>query len=116
MQIGRFFSFQKGRVGQYLSPRVLVVRSPFQVSPTICYFGFDHLKQAQTFAQSLAKIGATFQMRRSQVMPQSYEIQLRGHRDLARTLAYWERRGARRTAEGTLTPSSIGVSKAAIAA
>lgn len=95
MKMGRFFSFQQGRVGQYLSPRVLVVRSPFRVAvPDVCYLGFDHLKQAQKFAQNLARIGARFQMRRSQVMSQDYEIRLRGHSDLARTLAYWERRDA----------------------
>lgn len=117
MQIGRFFSLQRGRVGQYLSPRVLVVRSPFQAAPTICYFGFEHLKQAQTFAQRLARLGANFQVRRSQVMPQNYEIRLRGHSDLALTLAYWERQGARRTTlQGSLTPDSTGVSSRAIAA
>lgn len=94
MQVGRFFSFQPGRVGQYLSPRVLVVRSPFRAAPDVCYLGFDHFKQAQTFAQSLARRGIQFQIRRSQVMPQSYEIRLPGHSDLARTLAYWERRDA----------------------
>lgn len=93
MQVGRFFSFQPGRVGQFLSSRVLVVRSPFRaVSADVCYLGFDHLNQAQKFAQKLAWSGANFQLRRSQVMPQRYEICLRGHRDLARTLAYWDRR------------------------
>lgn len=117
MQIGRFFSLQQGRVGQYLSPRVLVVRSPFKAAPTICYFGFEQLKQAQTFAQKLARMGARFQIRRSQVMPQSYEICLRGHSDLAGTLAYWERQGARRTVlQGSLTLDSIGVPSRAIAA
>jgi hypothetical protein len=117
MQLGRFFSLQQGRVGQYLSPRVLVVRSPFRVAPTVCYFGFDHLKQAQTFAQSLARLGAHFQMRRAQVMAQHYEIRLRGHSDLARTLAYWERQGTQRaTAKSKSTLSSTVVSKAAIAA
>ncbi|XHX80781.1 MAG: hypothetical protein RBJ76_12865 [Stenomitos frigidus ULC029] len=94
MQIGQFFSFQPGRVGQYLSPRVLVVRSPFRTTPDVCYLGFDHFKQAQTFAQTLARRGFRFQMRRSQVMPQSHEIRLPGHSDLARTLAYWDRRDA----------------------
>lgn len=103
MQVGRFFSLQQGRVGQYLAPRVLVVRSPFRVaSPTVCYFGFDQLKQAQTFAQKLANMGANFQVRRSRIMPQAYEIRLRGHSDLARTLAYWERQGERRA----MLPSS----------
>lgn len=97
MQIGRFFSLRQGRVGQYLARRVLVVRSPFRAaSPTLCYFGFDHLKQAQTFAQKLASMGASFQIRRSRIMPHAYEIQLRGHYDLAQTLAYWERQGEQR--------------------
>lgn len=122
MQLGRFFSLQQGRVGQYLAPRVLVVRSPFRAaSPTICYFGFDHLKQAQTFAQTLARMGASFQIRRSHMMPQAYEIRLRGYSDLARTLAYWERQGERRamrpnsTASAQTSPQS-GNEKRAIAA
>ena len=118
MQIGRFFSLQQGRVGQYLSPRVLVVRSPFRAAvPDVCYLGFDHLKQAQTFAQSLARIGAGFQIRRSQVMPQSYEVRLRGHSDLARTLAYWDRRETGRTgAKDSPTSRHSGTSAGAIAA
>jgi hypothetical protein len=92
MQIGRFFALQRGQVGQFLSPRVLVVRTPFRPSPgDICYFGFDRLRQAQKFANYLADLGYTFQIRRSQVMPQSYEIRLAGHSDLARTLAHWDR-------------------------
>lgn len=114
MQVGRFFSLRQGRVGQYLSPRVLLVRSPFKAAPTVCYFGFDQFKQAQTFAQSLAKFGANFQLRRAQVMPQSYEIRLNGHSDLARTLAYWERQGAQRAI--AQNPSATGVSNDAIAA
>ncbi|XGV99919.1 MAG: hypothetical protein ACAF41_13425 [Leptolyngbya sp. BL-A-14] len=97
MQVGRFFSLKQGRVGQYLASRVLVVRSPFRAaSPILCYFGFDQLKQAQTFAQTLARMGASFQIRRSRIMPQAYEIRLRGHSDLARTLAYWERQSEQR--------------------
>lgn len=118
MQVGRFFSLQQGRVGQYLAPRVLVVRSPFRVaSPTICYFGFDHLKQAQTFAQKLASIGASFQIRRSRIMPQAYEIRLRGHGDLARTLAYWERQSERRMMpSASQAPSQSGDGTGVIAA
>ncbi|MBW4472785.1 MAG: hypothetical protein KME45_20780 [Stenomitos rutilans HA7619-LM2] len=118
MQIGRFFSLQQGRVGQYLAPRVLVVRSPFRAfSPTVCYFGFDHLKQAQTFAQKLASIGASFQIRRSRIMPQAYEIRLRGHSDLARTLAYWERQSDRtRRSSNSQTPSHQRIERSAIAA
>lgn len=92
MQVGRFFSLQQGRVGQFLSARVLVVRRPFQRSSSeVCYFGFDRLNQAQKFAQYLAAQGYRFQMRRSQRMPQNYEIRLQGHSDMARTLAYWDR-------------------------
>ncbi|HEY9897421.1 MAG TPA: hypothetical protein V6D34_18750 [Candidatus Sericytochromatia bacterium] len=98
MQVGQFFSFQPGRVGQYLSPRVLVVRSPFRATPDVCYLGFDHFKQAQTFAQSLARRGIKFQIRRSQVILQQYEIRLHGCSDLARTLAYWDRRDVGLTA------------------
>ena len=92
MQVGRFFSLQQGRVGQYLSARVLVVRCPFVPNfGDVCYFGFDRLNQAQKFAQYLASMGYRFQMRRSQLMPQSYEVRLQGHSDIARTLAYWDR-------------------------
>lgn len=92
MQIGRFFSLQRGRVGQYLSSRVLVVRTPFQspVQPC-CYFGFEQLSQAQKFTQNLARKGFRFQLQRSTLMPQRFEVQLQGHTDLARTLAYWDR-------------------------
>ncbi|MGI0486833.1 hypothetical protein ACN4EK_15435 [Pantanalinema rosaneae CENA516] len=94
MQIGRFFSLSEGRVGQFLSPRVLLVRTPFRPlarQQEVCYFGFDRLNQAQKFTQNLALAGYSFQLRRSQVMPQPYEVRLPGHRDLARTLAYWDR-------------------------
>jgi hypothetical protein len=100
MQVGRFFSLQQGRVGQYLSPRVLVVRRPFRESnAAVCYFGFEQVSQAQKFAQFLARAGFQYQLRRSEVMPQSYEIRLPGHTDLARTLAYWERQDNQRQPE-----------------
>lgn len=98
MQIGRFFSLQQGRVGQYLSPRVLVVRSPFQRlpkaggPPTACYFGFEKLSKAQDFAKYLAGLGYMFQLRRGLMLPQfAYEVALAEHIDLARVLAYWDR-------------------------
>ena len=98
MAIGQFFSLNQGRVGQYLSPRVLVVRAPFQpVSRTgepneFCCFGFESLKQAQNFGQSLARMGMEFQLRSSQMMPDHpYEVVLTGSAELARTLAYWNR-------------------------
>ncbi|MBD2076539.1 hypothetical protein H6F86_22155 [Phormidium sp. FACHB-592] len=117
MQVGQFFSFQPGRVGQYLSPRVLVVRSPFRAASDVCYLGFDQFKQAQTFAQSLARRGIRFQIRRSQVMPQQYEIRLHGRSDLARTLAYWDRRDAElNVAQDGQTAYRSGVSTGVIAA
>jgi hypothetical protein len=73
MQMGRFFSIGKGQVGQYLSPRVLVVRTPFQNAvkhKENCYFGFEKLSQAQKFAQILARSGRSFQLRSSQVLDQ----------------------------------------------
>jgi hypothetical protein len=92
MKIGRFFSLQQGRVGQYLSSRVLVVHRPFRANfVEVCYFGFDRFNQAQKFAQYLAARGYSFQLRRSQRLPQNYEVRLQGHSDLAQTLAYWDR-------------------------
>ncbi|NJR50876.1 MAG: hypothetical protein HC780_16205 [Leptolyngbyaceae cyanobacterium CSU_1_3] len=94
MKIGRFFSLQKGQVGQYLSPRVLVIRTPFQlIKPQeFCYFGFETITQAQKFAQRLTIAGYAFQLQKSQVLTQfAYEIKLLGHRDLAKSLAYWDR-------------------------
>jgi hypothetical protein len=103
MQIGRFFSLQQGRVGQYLSPRVLVVRSPFQKLPKLggsaaaCYFGFDKLNKAQSFAKYLSGLGYSYQLRRGQMLPQyAYEIALRDHTDLAKVLAYWDRMDGKR--------------------
>ena len=110
MRIGQFFSLQQGRVGQYLSPRVLVVRMPFRPSAgDVCYFGFDRLNQAQKFAHYLATMGCNFQLRRSQSMPQPYEVRLVGHRDLARTLAYWDRLDHQQTAtpQPTVRPTQV---------
>ncbi len=36
-------------------------------------------------------MGLTFQLRRSQILPQSYEICLKGNSDLAKKIAYWDR-------------------------
>ncbi len=95
MQIGRLFSAGKGQVGQYLSPRVLVVRTPFQKPvrhKETCYFGFEKLSQAQKFAQTLARSNHSFQVRSGQVLPQfPYEIKLSGDSGTARVLAYWDR-------------------------
>lgn len=92
MQIGRFFSLGQGRVGQYWSPRVLVVRLPFQppdsAHPSFCCLGFHHLRQAQTFARTLASQGIIGHLRRGQLIPgYAYEVILANHPDLAHTLA-----------------------------
>jgi hypothetical protein len=108
MKIGRFFSFQKGQVGQYLSPRVLVVRTPFQlIKPQeFCYFGFETITQAQKFAQRLTIAGHAFQLQKSQVLTQfAYEIKLLGHRDLAKSLAYWDRQDYKQFALDATTSS-----------
>jgi hypothetical protein len=121
MQIGRFFSLQQGRVGQYLSPRVLVVRSPFRAAPPtgepkdFCCFGFDGLRQAQKFLQSLAHLGLRCQIQQRQWLSHcAYEVVLPGQTDLARTLAEWDRRdlrldrqaGRRRTQPSSGMPES----------
>lgn len=99
MKIGRFFSLGNGRVGQYLSPRVLVVRTPFQKTlpdgkiREFCCFGFENLSQAQKFARSLANLGLRYQLRVSQLLADCpYEVVLKEHANLAQTLAYWDRR------------------------
>ncbi|MCU0549085.1 MAG: hypothetical protein MUC48_07035 [Leptolyngbya sp. Prado105] len=98
--VGRFFSLQEGRVGQYLSTRVLVVRSPFRRSLSTSYFGFDKLNQAQKFAQSLASSGYRFSVQKSQVLTQfPYEIKLIGETEIAKRLAYWDRKDRDRSPE-----------------
>ncbi len=106
MRIGRFFSVQQGRVGQYLSPRVLIVRKPFRASIPAseeCYFGFDRRSQAQNFSHYLAKRGYGFQLRQGQMLAFPYEVKLVGHGDLARVLAYWDRQGQHLLAPGTVS-------------
>jgi hypothetical protein len=109
---GRFFAVGDGRVGQYLSPRVLVVRTPFKKAPRrqdACYFGFEKLSQAQKFAQYLASFGYPFSLQRSQILTQlPYEIKLQGNADIVSAdivsadivsvLAYWDRLDQRRLA------------------
>jgi hypothetical protein len=116
MQIGRFFSLGRGRVGQYLSARVLVIRTPFQpVSPAretneVCFLGFDTLKQAQKFVQSVSYTGLVCQLRRSSILRAfPYEVVIQGQTDLARTLAFWDRR------DHQLYPSSALSQELAIA-
>ncbi len=90
--IGRFFSMQQGRVGQFLSARVLLVRKPFQHQVIErCYFGFEAWHQARKFTQYLAHTGCYFRLSKSEYMPQRYEIEIFNPGDLARTLAYWDR-------------------------
>ncbi len=95
MHTGRFFSLGKGRVGQYIFPRVLVVRTPFQKAvrlPETCYFGFEKLGQSQKFAHSLASSGYLFQLQQSEMLTQfPHEIKLSGNPGIAKTLAYWDR-------------------------
>ncbi|UZQ54144.1 hypothetical protein OOK60_16920 [Trichothermofontia sichuanensis B231] len=97
MQIGRFFSLQQGQVGQYLSPRVLMVRTPFR-SPAAaagavetCYVGFDRLSLAQRFAQRLALLNCRFQVGLGQQLPYAYEVKVFNPGHLARAIAHWER-------------------------
>jgi hypothetical protein len=94
--VGRFFSMGNGRVGQYLSTRVLSVRSPFRRfsrSNDVCYLGFDKLSQAQKFAQSLASSGLRFSVQKGQILIQfPYEIKLFGDTETAKRLAYWDRK------------------------
>ncbi|MBD2092991.1 hypothetical protein H6F67_24390 [Microcoleus sp. FACHB-1515] len=102
MQIGRFFALGQGRVGQYLSPRVLNVRSPFRrtslTGPSqFCCIGFGSLRQAQKFLRSLAHPGLSVELRQSQMFKNSsYEVVVRDRPDLASTLAAWERQIASR--------------------
>lgn len=98
--VGRFFSLREGRVGQYLSTRILVVRSPFRRAQSLCYFGFEQLNQAQKFAQLLANIGYRFSIQKSQVLTQfPYEIKLIGDTEMAKRLAYWDRKDQARSSE-----------------
>ncbi|MBE9008751.1 hypothetical protein IQ250_00795 [Pseudanabaenaceae cyanobacterium LEGE 13415] len=101
--VGRFFSMGNGRVGQYLSTRVLNVRTPFRRysrSKDVCYLGFDKLSQAQKFAQSLASSGLQFSVQKSQVLTQfPYEIKLYGDTETAKRLAYWDRKDHDRSSQ-----------------
>jgi hypothetical protein len=97
MHIGRFFSLSNGRVGQYLSPRVLVVRKPFHQPQCedeyeTCYFAFDKLTNAQTFMQYLIGLGYAVQLHvQHPWLSSRFTVQLQGHADQAQVLAYWER-------------------------
>ncbi|WP_448562138.1 hypothetical protein [Trichothermofontia sp.] len=97
MKIGCFFSLPQGQVGQYLSPQVLVVRTPFRPPAAIegatetCYVGFDRLPLVQRFAQRVARLGCRFQVQSGQLLPYAYEVKLTSQGNLARTIARWER-------------------------
>lgn len=95
VHVGRFFSLQQGRVGQFLSPRVLLVRKPFQHQVIErCYFGFDALYQAWKFTETIAHTGCYFRLDRSRLMPQRYEIEIFNPGEMARLLAFWDRHQA----------------------
>jgi hypothetical protein len=97
--IGRFFALGQGRVGQYLSSRVLVERTPFTQRQDTCYFGFEKLNQAQKFAQYLARMGYRFDLRQSQLLTEfPYEIRIPSGSEIVQVLAYWDRLDQRRIA------------------
>lgn len=107
VKVGRFFSLQKGRVGQFLSPRVLLVRKPFQHQVVErCYFGFDSLYQAWKFTAAIAHTGSYFRLDRSRVMPQRYEIEIFNPGAMARLLAFWDRHHAQSTDARSNDPES----------
>ncbi len=94
----RFFSLGQGRVGQYLSPRVLVVRAPFRRASfgpggasELCLFGFSDLRSARRFVRFLSLRGIAFDLQTRQYSPWPVEVQVCGHLDLARRLAQRER-------------------------
>ncbi|MBD2100141.1 hypothetical protein [Leptolyngbya sp. FACHB-261] len=97
----RFFSLGEGRVGQYLSDRVLVVRTPFRRSQfrfgasEICVFGFSDLRSARRFTQSLAARSIPFSLQAGEVMTWPLEVRVWGHLDLAKRLAGRDRLDAR---------------------
>ena len=100
-RIGRFFSLQQGRVGQYLSPRVLVIRHPFRAIADIHVLGFDQRQQAAKFAGYLAYRNFTFELRQNGWTTHPYEIrvtkQSTSMRSLFQTLAYNDRHSDRHT-------------------
>ena len=94
-RIGRFFSLQQGRVGQYLSPRVLIIRHPFRTIADIHVLGFDERRQAAKFAGYLAYRNFTFELRQNGWTIHPYEIRItqqsKSTRSLLQTLAYNDR-------------------------
>lgn len=124
MQIGRFFALGQGRVGQYLSPRVLMVRSPFRRTSLtgepiqFCCIGFGSLRQAQKFLRSVAHLGLSVELRQSQILKNcSYEVVVSDREalrepyrpDLASALAAWERQTASRPKLTAISPVTAPV-------
>jgi hypothetical protein len=87
---GRFFSLQEGRVGQFLSDRVLHVTRPFQNDRGCYYIGFNQRRQAVRFMRRMAGSGQILSLQRAKYMSQPYEIQI-VDRQIASDLALWER-------------------------
>ena len=85
-RIGRFFSLKQGRVGQYLSPRVLIIRHPFRTIADIHVLGFDERKQAAKFAGYLAYRNFTFELKQNGWTTHPYEIRITKHSTLTRSL------------------------------
>lgn len=85
-RIGQFFSLQQGRVGQYLSPRVLVVRHPFRRIADIHVLGFDKRQQAAKFAGYLAYRNLSFELKQNGWTIHPYEIRIMKQSALTRSL------------------------------
>jgi hypothetical protein len=85
-RIGRFFSLSHGRVGQYLSPRVLIIRHPFRNTTDIHCLGFDQRKQAARFAAYLAYRGCAFELKQNGWTVHPYEIRILKQTALTRSL------------------------------
>ena len=104
-RIGRFFSLQQGRVGQYLSPRVLIIRHPFRRIADIHVLGFDERQQAAKFAGYLAYRNLTFELKQNGWTSHPYEIRITKQstltRSLLQTLAYNDRHTDRKTTHPT---------------
>lgn len=104
-RIGRFFSLQQGRVGQYLSPRVLIIRHPFRRIADIHVLGFDKRQQAAKFAGYLAYRNLTFELKQNGWTSHPYEIRITKQstltRSLLQTLAYNDRHTDRKTTHPT---------------
>ncbi|MDX2213463.1 MAG: hypothetical protein SFY66_09255 [Oculatellaceae cyanobacterium bins.114] len=99
MRGGWFFSLGDGKAGQFLSPRVLVMRSPFRQHHPMrhpnefCCFGLIPFGTPNVLSRALSSLGLRFEVRLGQLLPGCpYEVILWGNTDLAQTLAFWDRR------------------------